>query len=47
VDMRDESQIVLDVKQQAPSEHAVTAKHPPVKPAGKSPKTAKAKSSAG
>jgi cell division protein FtsQ len=47
VDMRDESQIVLDVKQQAPSEHAVTAKHPPVRPAGKSPKTAKAKSSAG
>jgi cell division protein FtsQ len=43
VDMRDESEIVLDVKQQAPSERGVTPKHPPVKPSARSPKTAKAK----
>jgi cell division protein FtsQ len=43
VDMRYENQVVLDMTQQTPSEHAVTAKHPPVKPAAKSPKAAKAK----
>jgi cell division protein FtsQ len=43
VDMRYENQVVLDMTPQTPSEHSVTAKHPPLKPAAKSPKAAKAK----
>jgi cell division protein FtsQ len=43
VDMRYENQVVLDMAKQTPSERPVTAKHSPVKPAAKSPKTAKMK----
>jgi cell division protein FtsQ len=43
VDMRYENQVVLDMVQPKPSEHAVAAKHAPVKPAAKSPKPAKIK----
>ena len=41
--MRYENQVVLDMVQPKPSEHAVTAKHTPVKPAAKSPKPVKMK----
>jgi cell division protein FtsQ len=48
VDMRYENQVVLDMAKQAPPEHTVTAKRPPVKqppvkPVAKSPKPAKMK----
>jgi cell division protein FtsQ len=43
VDMRYENQVVLDMAQPKPSEHAVTGKHTPGKPVAKSPKAARAK----
>ena len=43
VDMRYENQVVLDMAKQTSSEHPVIAKHSPIKPAVKTPKTARAK----
>jgi cell division protein FtsQ len=43
VDMRYENQVVLDMVQPKQSEHAVTPKHTPVKPATKSPKPVRMK----